>query len=101
MKNPASAIALIFPAIGAILIAIGGFLYFQEANTPDIEPLDLWLGPAIAGGTGLIFLAIGTVLYFALRSPETEGTDEAKETMIKNFNPHGLPEPEKKDQTLP
>jgi hypothetical protein len=68
MKNPASAIALIFPAIGAILIAIGGFMYFQGANTPEIDPLDLWLGPAIAGGTGLIFLAIGGVLYFAGRT---------------------------------
>jgi hypothetical protein len=101
MKNPASAIALIFPAIGAILIAIGGFMYFQGANTPEIDPLDLWLGPAIAGGTGLIFLAIGGVLYFALRSPETDGTEEAKNTMIRNFNPHGLPEVEKKDKMLP
>lgn len=100
MKNPASAIALIFPAIGIILFAVAGLLYFQEAGTPDIEPLDLWLGPAIAGGTGLIFLFIGIVLHFALRSPDGE-TEDAKETMIKNFNPHGLPEPEKKDQTLP
>lgn len=101
MKNPASSIALIFPAVGVILFAVAGFLYFQEANTPDIEPLDLWLGPAIAGGTGLIFLIIGVVLYFALRSPETEGTEEAKNAMIRNFNPHGLPEVEKKDKMLP
>jgi len=87
MKNPASGIALIFPAVGLILIAIAGYMYFQGTKTADIDPLELWLGPAIAGGTGLIFLIIGIIMYFALREASPDKPEEAK----LNQNPHGLP----------
>lgn len=91
MKNPAFNIAPVFLGVGVILIAVGGFLYYQGANAADITPLELWLGPAITGGIGLIFLIIGAVLYSTLKSLDPHETDKEKDEGINNFNPHSLP----------
>jgi|GEM_PF-6746616 len=94
MKNPASSIALIFPLVGLILLGAAGFMYSQSAGTPNIDPLDLWLGPAIAGGVGVIFLTIGTIMYFAFRETSSE-SQQAQQSQndpnTLNQNPHDLP----------
>ena len=98
MKNPASSIAIIFPVVGLILLAAAGFMYYQSSNMPNIDPLELWLGPAIAGGVGIIFLIIGTTLYFAFRemsegqqpqNEQNQQNDIMQNTV--NQNPHNLP----------
>ncbi len=92
MKNPASTIALIFPAVGIILMSVAVFMYFQEAVFQDLDPLERWLGPGIAGGIGILFLIIGVVMYFSLRSLSPDEKKEKDQTGINdNFNPHNLP----------